>query len=86
MLWLNHGACSIYNCMYINAAENCDMSQLYLRYGFYNIILKIKQIMYSLIWMEASRCAYERTIILNSVRQHNYCITQGNYIGYMFRL
>ena len=25
-------------------------------------------------------------IILNSVRQHNYFITQGNYIGYMFRL
>jgi len=27
-----------------------------------------------------------RNIILNSVRQHNYFITQGNYIGYMFRL
>jgi len=25
-------------------------------------------------------------ITLNSVRQHNYFITQGNYIGYMFRL
>ena len=25
-------------------------------------------------------------IILNSVRQHNYFITEGNYIGYMFRL
>ena len=25
-------------------------------------------------------------IILNSVRQHNYFITQGKYIGYMFRL
>jgi len=25
-------------------------------------------------------------IILNSVRQHNYFITQGNYIGYKFRL
>jgi len=25
-------------------------------------------------------------IILNNVRQHNYFITQGNYIGYMFRL
>jgi len=25
-------------------------------------------------------------MILNSVRQHNYFITQGNYIGYMFRL
>ena len=36
--------------------------------------------------MEASRCAYKRNIILNSVRQHNYFITQGNYIGYMFRL
>ena len=24
-------------------------------------------------------------LILNSVRQHNYFITQGNYIGYMFR-
>jgi hypothetical protein len=23
---------------------------------------------------------------LSSVRQHNYFITQGNYIGYMFRL
>ena len=32
--------------------------------------------------MEASRCAYERNVILNSVRQHNYCITQGTYIGY----
>jgi len=25
-------------------------------------------------------------IILNGVRQHNYFITQDNYIGYMFRL
>jgi len=25
-------------------------------------------------------------IILNSERQHNYFITQGSYIGYMFRL
>jgi len=25
-------------------------------------------------------------IILNNVRQHNYFITQGNYIGYVFRL
>jgi len=25
-------------------------------------------------------------VILNNVRQHNYFITQGNYIGYMFRL
>ena len=32
--------------------------------------------------MEASRCAYKRNIILNSVRQHNYFITQGNYVGY----
>jgi len=36
--------------------------------------------------MEASRCAYKRNIILNSVRQNNYFITQGNYVGYMFRL
>ena len=36
--------------------------------------------------MEASRCAYKRTIILNSVRQHKHFITQGIYIGYMFRL
>ena len=27
-----------------------------------------------------------RNIILNNVRQHNYFITQDNYIGYMFRL
>jgi len=25
-------------------------------------------------------------IILNNVRQYNYFVTQGNYIGYMFRL
>jgi len=25
-------------------------------------------------------------IILNNLRQRNYFITQGNYIGYMFRL
>jgi len=36
--------------------------------------------------MEASRYAYKRNIILNSVRQHNHFITQGIYIGYMFRL
>jgi len=36
--------------------------------------------------MEASRCAYKRNIILNSVCQHNYFITQGTYIGYLFRL
>jgi len=29
--------------------------------------------------MEASRCAYEHSIILNSVRQHNHFITQGKY-------
>ena len=29
--------------------------------------------------MEASRCAYKHDIILNSVRQHNHFITQGNY-------
>jgi hypothetical protein len=29
---------------------------------------------------------YWLNIILNSVRHHNYFITQGNYIGYMFRL
>ena len=27
-----------------------------------------------------------RNVTLNSVRQHNYFITQGYYIGYMFRL
>jgi len=27
-----------------------------------------------------------RNIILNSVRQHNYFITQCTYVGYMFRL
>ena len=27
-----------------------------------------------------------RNMILNSVRQHNHFITEGNYIGYMFRL
>jgi len=31
--------------------------------------------------MEASRRVYKRNIILNSVRQHNYFITQDNYIG-----
>jgi len=36
--------------------------------------------------MEASRCAYKRNITLNSARQHNYFITEGIYIGYMFRL
>ena len=36
--------------------------------------------------MEASRCAYKPNVILNSVRQHHYFITEGNYIGYMFRL
>jgi len=29
--------------------------------------------------MEASRCAYKRNIILNSIRQHNHFITEGNY-------
>jgi len=29
--------------------------------------------------MEASRCAYKRNTTLNSVRQHNHFITQGNY-------
>jgi len=37
-------------------------------------------------WTDAWRCAYKRNIALNSVRQHSYFITQGNYIGYMFRL
>jgi len=29
--------------------------------------------------MEASRCAYKRDVILNSVCQHNHFITHGNY-------
>ena len=29
--------------------------------------------------MEASRCAYKRNIILNSVRRHDHFINQGNY-------
>jgi len=29
---------------------------------------------------------YGGNIILNSVRQHNYFITQDNYTGYVFRL
>jgi len=33
-----------------------------------------------------SDSAHKRNIILNHVRQHNYFITQGNYIDYMFRL
>jgi len=37
-------------------------------------------------FVEASRCAYKRNIILNRLRQHNYFIIQGTYIGYMFRL
>jgi len=45
----------------------------------------IQEQMHSLL-MEASRCSCKRNIILNSVRQHNYFITQGTYIGYMFRL
>jgi len=36
--------------------------------------------------MEASLCAYKRNITLNGVSQHNYFITRGKYIGYMFRL
>jgi len=47
----------------------------------YNFIILMK-----LIRTEASRCAHKCNLILNSVRQHNYFITQGNYIGYMFRL
>jgi len=29
--------------------------------------------------MKASLCAYKRNILLNSTRQHNHFITQGNY-------
>jgi len=29
---------------------------------------------------------YLRNIMLNSVHQHNCFITQGSYVGYMFRL
>ena len=28
----------------------------------------------------------KNNIMLNGVRQHNYFVTRGNYIGYMFRL
>ena len=38
------------------------------------------------IWTEASRCAHKRNITLNNVLQHYYFITQGNYMGYIFRL
>jgi hypothetical protein len=42
--------------------------------------------LWAIFGTEVSRCAYKRNIILNSVGQHNYFITQGNSIGYMFRL
>jgi len=42
--------------------------------------------LYVHIWIEASRCAYKRNIILNSVRQHNHFITKCIYVGCMFRL
>jgi len=42
--------------------------------------------MASFFLTEASRCAHKRNIMLNDVRQYSYFITQGNYIGYMFRL
>ena len=29
--------------------------------------------------MEASRCVYKCNVILNTVRQHNHFIIQGNY-------
>ena len=35
---------------------------------------------------EISRCAHKRITTLHNARRHNYFITQGNYIGYMFRL
>ena len=44
---VSHGTCS-YICMYINAVTNDVTSQLYVRYGFYNIIFKKKQIIRSL--------------------------------------
>jgi len=44
------------------------------------------KIYWNVYLMKTSRCAYKRYITLNSVRQFNYFITQGNYIGYMFRL
>ena len=40
---------------------------------------------YMQIWTEASRCSYKRNIILMYVNT-NYFITQGNYLGYIFRL
>ena len=36
------------------------------------------------VWFQADARAFN--ITLNSVRQHNYFITRGNYISYMFRL
>ena len=51
-----------------------------------SVTLPIADSTYFFFWTEASRCAYKRNIILNSVHQHNHFITQGIYIGYRFRL
>ena len=37
-------------------------------------------------WCKLVSVMEDRNIMLNSVHQHNGFITQGNYIGYMFRL
>ena len=74
----NHTVCLVIASM-INA----------LQINVYNGILRYRnfvQIICVIFLMEASRRAYKRNITLNSVRQHNCFITQGNYIGYMFRL
>jgi len=48
--------------------------------------VQIKLYIADMKWFYYSVCKYVCSIILNSVRQHNYFITQGIYIGYMFRL
>jgi len=70
--WQVHRSCSV--------SEGCNRIQPKIRIYYYTkrkIFFDMKHNINATILLD---------IILNSVRQHNYFITQGNYIGYMFRL
>ena len=68
------------NCIRVLFTENYNEMHLTLTVHI------LKGIWVFFFLTDASRYAYIRNVILNGVRQHNCFVTQGNYIGYMFRL
>jgi len=73
-LWVSHH--EPHNTQHTGTGSSLDQRKIYDRIRWINYNVGTYSYKF---WMEASRCAYKRNMILYSVRQHNHFITQGNY-------